>query len=516
MVPKWSREPATNALEQIARHHLAIHPSTPLTIAFHADGLFNKVYIITSPALEKEYVLRVTLPMDPVFKTASEVATIEAVRTFTSVPVPEILAFQASSDNDLGFEWILMERMPGVPLRTKWRKMSWNSKEKLVKAMAKFYADMFSNRFHAIGNLYLGAEHIRGPRHQSKISQDSGYESTGGKTRFRSPKRISTIPKKHDTIWESIAQWPALIWGVFKKFFGAQPSADEEMGTGTQSSNTLAKDSQATTALDISNIKTAHTGKIPHSASPRIGCVVSQAFFWRNNLQYDIPRGPFKNSYDWFDARLQILRKDLDQQTKAAEEDDDQEELGYIQSSKMVAQKLTRILPQIFPPGTSQEEPTVIVHPDLHASNILVNDNDEITGILDWECVPAVPLWRACQLPKLLCDTEREEKPDRSVYQPDDDSYDEEEEDRLDNEDVCDMYWDHLMEYECTQLRKTFLAEMANLSTEWIDLRKSESCALKNDFDDAVENCDEFFSRKAVDDWANAFLQGKPTRLDLD
>jgi aminoglycoside phosphotransferase len=67
--------------------------------------------------------MRVSLPVDPRYKTESEVATTEFVRQKTSLPVPRIIAFD-SHENELGFEWILMDMMPGLTLRKRWRKMS--------------------------------------------------------------------------------------------------------------------------------------------------------------------------------------------------------------------------------------------------------------------------------------------------------------------------------------------------------------------------------------------------------
>jgi hypothetical protein len=61
-------------------------------------------------------MIRVTLPVDASYKTDSEVATINFVRQNTDVPVPKIFEFDDSRDNELGFERILMEMLPGTAL----------------------------------------------------------------------------------------------------------------------------------------------------------------------------------------------------------------------------------------------------------------------------------------------------------------------------------------------------------------------------------------------------------------
>jgi len=46
--------------------------------------------------------------------------------------------------------------------------------------------------------------------------------------------------------------------------------------------------------------------------------------------------------------------------------------------------------------------------------NILVVDNGgKISGVIDWECVSAPPLWKACQLPEILGGIIRSEEPQR-------------------------------------------------------------------------------------------------------
>ena len=49
--------------------------------------------------------MRVSLPVDPYFKTAGEVATLQFVKKNTSIPVPQIIPLDSSADNELmGFD----------------------------------------------------------------------------------------------------------------------------------------------------------------------------------------------------------------------------------------------------------------------------------------------------------------------------------------------------------------------------------------------------------------------------
>ncbi|KAK4031791.1 hypothetical protein C8A01DRAFT_41762 [Parachaetomium inaequale] len=49
---------------------------------------------------------------------ASEVATLEYVKRHSSIPVPEVFAYSASGDNDIGVPYILMSKAHGRPLST--------------------------------------------------------------------------------------------------------------------------------------------------------------------------------------------------------------------------------------------------------------------------------------------------------------------------------------------------------------------------------------------------------------
>ena len=55
------------------------------------------------------HIMRVAIPVEPFFKTESEVATMDYVRKHTSLPVPRVLAYDSSTSNQVGFEWIVMD-----------------------------------------------------------------------------------------------------------------------------------------------------------------------------------------------------------------------------------------------------------------------------------------------------------------------------------------------------------------------------------------------------------------------
>lgn len=158
---QWLKEPSYRRIRDTLRPHLDRlgYESASVEIAFLSEGGFHKVYTITTPNQEtkqlKSFVLRIPLPADPYFKTESDVATTEIVRHTTNVPVPVIYAYDSSSDNPLGFEWILMEKINGEPMFDYWRKMDYDSKLRFTKLVANWNAQLANIVSKKIGAIYI-------------------------------------------------------------------------------------------------------------------------------------------------------------------------------------------------------------------------------------------------------------------------------------------------------------------------------------------------------------------------
>jgi thiamine kinase-like enzyme len=404
--PSWTKEPDFKIIASIARAHLGCDEEALPHVSFYAQGAFNKLYKVST--VDTTCLMRVSLPVDPRYKTESEVATIEFVRQKTSLPVPRIIAFDSRNENELGFEWILMEMMPGVTLRKRWRKMSWDAKENIVKCLVKNHARLFEHRFYRIGNI------------------------------FDSEKQAS-------------------------------------------------------------------------STSFTLDRMVSLIFFWGDHLTHNVSRGPFTSSHDWLKAHLQLVLTD---QQRILDSTCDEDEIEDAEAALDLAKRLFEILPTIFLPNVNAGEPTMLFHDDLSMQNIMVDDDGQLTAVIDWECVSAMPLWRACQVPALLDQRTREEKPDKETYAADSDEEDAKDHDGLDNEGMTDLYWEHVLEYEMTQLRKLFLTEMQKTQPEWIAIMRDNS--LKADFEMAVHKCGSGMAFKRIKRWIDALVLGDVRSLSAE
>jgi hypothetical protein len=74
MRPHWKFEPNLDAISKIARRELAVPESSACTVEFLANGTFKMVYVVHCG--DEDYIMRVSLPVQPRLKTLSERATI--------------------------------------------------------------------------------------------------------------------------------------------------------------------------------------------------------------------------------------------------------------------------------------------------------------------------------------------------------------------------------------------------------------------------------------------------------
>jgi hypothetical protein len=66
------------------------------------QGALNELYSITSN--DVACLVRVCLPVDPAFKTSSEVATLALLQVKTTIPVAEVVAHCPLRENEIGLE----------------------------------------------------------------------------------------------------------------------------------------------------------------------------------------------------------------------------------------------------------------------------------------------------------------------------------------------------------------------------------------------------------------------------
>lgn len=168
----------------------ALRRSDFAKIMFLGQGSFNSIYSVQYQDARgpNEVIMKVMLPINPQWKTESEVATMGWIRKHTSVPVPATLAFEMEAKEAPYFEWIMMEKMPGTKLQDAWDRMDVFQRRGLVSEIAKLNADLYKHNMKYIGSLSEiteGTVHTR-PRHHALVRRFSTYKQwRAGDNKFR-------------------------------------------------------------------------------------------------------------------------------------------------------------------------------------------------------------------------------------------------------------------------------------------------------------------------------------------
>lgn len=389
--PCWTKEPSMIEIQALIERNKAALTKCSIRnlfsrffkappvydVTFLGQGALNKLYRISDGKSKEEIaVLRVALPVDPVLKTQSEVATLRFMRHYGKIPVPTVRKYNSTNSDSIGFEWILMDLMPGATLHKRWNTTTLCAKKEIVNQVAGHLAAMFHHTFEEIGSL---------------------FPSTSEKNRC-----------------------------VIRQ-------------------------------------------------------VVSNDFFWRGATAEMAPRGPFKTTGGWIEARLK-LKKIHSEKVLRGESEGDCEDAE--KALKIVA-RLENLVSRFFP--DTPLERTILFHDDLSTTNILVDNDGKLTAIIDWECVSALPLWRACHFPEFLKGSDRRLEPLRESY------------DKTETGEPDDCYYQDLEDYELTQLRSHFLEVMEKLEPEW--MREFHSNQILRDFDFAVTYCDDEMGMYHIKRW---------------
>jgi aminoglycoside phosphotransferase (APT) family kinase protein len=120
-----------------------------------AEGGFNKVFLLRAKN-SREVIARIPTPIagPPYYITASEVATMNFLRSVLKIPVPEVLAYLTSSDNPVRVAYILMERVKGESLTSRWLSLTTDEIKDIMTQIADIERKIFDFHFPAYRCLY--------------------------------------------------------------------------------------------------------------------------------------------------------------------------------------------------------------------------------------------------------------------------------------------------------------------------------------------------------------------------
>ena len=134
-------------------------PSVPAcTIWLHGiQGMFNRVFLLGFDN-GAEAIARLPFPIvgSPHLVTASEVATMDFARTVLKIPVPRVLAW-SSRPNNVGTEFIICEKAPGVEMKEVWNNTQYQDFVNLAhisKAIYNIEKKFISCQFSSYGSIF--------------------------------------------------------------------------------------------------------------------------------------------------------------------------------------------------------------------------------------------------------------------------------------------------------------------------------------------------------------------------
>ena len=137
--------------------------SSSVTAAYHSIYIINE--FIDSGPKTKELILRVSGQHIPNIKTINEVAVLQWISKNTNIPVPDILAYDASIDNAISNEYMLLPRVHGHVLSDIYQSLSDTEMSSILDQLIDVLIELHAVEWKAIGGLTfnINGEIVVGP-----------------------------------------------------------------------------------------------------------------------------------------------------------------------------------------------------------------------------------------------------------------------------------------------------------------------------------------------------------------
>ncbi|KAL4779756.1 kinase-like domain-containing protein [Aspergillus varians] len=144
-----------DALLREAERVLGAKHGSPTGIIKLAEGGFNRVFLLTmSDGFEAIMKMLYHHDGPKYYATASEAATLQYLHS-KGIPVPKLYGYSASASNEVGVEYIIMEKAPGTGLQSLWVDMSKRQRHKLASSFVEIEKKLFDLSLGCIGSIYF-------------------------------------------------------------------------------------------------------------------------------------------------------------------------------------------------------------------------------------------------------------------------------------------------------------------------------------------------------------------------
>ncbi|KKZ65692.1 hypothetical protein EMCG_01254 [[Emmonsia] crescens] len=145
--------------------------SNPPSITKLAEGGFNR---ILQARFNDGYAIIARIPYHTVrpvqYAVASEAATLDFLRS-RGVPVPKVIGYSAVK-NDVGTEYLLLEKVEGIPLSDQWFTMDTKTRVKVMRQIVDVERRFMNIELPANGSLYYQRD-LKPGHHSIPVSESS-------------------------------------------------------------------------------------------------------------------------------------------------------------------------------------------------------------------------------------------------------------------------------------------------------------------------------------------------------
>lgn len=449
----WVDDPNLAAIRHVVGahiHHIGLDKDD-FEVEYLAEGCFNKVYTIRKASIPAgtgpEYIFRICLPAYPWYKVESEISTMELVGMYTSIPVPKVYVYDSDADNPVNHEWMIMDKMKGVSFGKAQENMSMEQKTKLAETLADWMHQLSTLRFDKIGSVYRR-------RKMPATSKDDFKVGPIVDMTFMADWRLEY--RIHRGPYNSIEQYfGALVDVSLADVIDPRQKARSEFCAAVIELKWLTTNPEECTDKEEQKL-------------------IEKA------LQEWASQPPEAKQ-----ARIDQLRKDIDQYRARNDDDDDDRIFHSIPRYPLIVargrrrpdlfarltaqcQALRFTLPHLCPSEGLGPSSTVLHHWDISDENVLV---DPATGaaiaLIDWEQVHALPFSIIQPYPSALDDKYDRPEPPEPIA-PDA------------PEHIHEMYEDLLDQHQRSLLRKAFRERLETLRSPHLEAFEQKDEELKD------------------------------------
>ncbi|KAI0305262.1 hypothetical protein B0F90DRAFT_1702927 [Multifurca ochricompacta] len=379
-------------------------------ITFLNSGTFHKAYSVTMSD-GRVVIARVARRFMPRRKTESEVATMEYIRAYTSIPVPAVYFYDSNPYNRLGGEYIIMSKAEGIPLSTIYQSMPHKSLLALLDNLASIIIPLFAHRFSNIGSLYNSP--LFSPTQPITAWSSSMPTPTPASVSFPTPNPTKLLPNGfnlHPPPHKASGEFhvgPIVSWPFFGSNRGDLIHPTEiDLGPWPTARAYL----QACVEREIQGVIRENEGK---AAPHRLHLDPDEIQSSRHHHLQAVPGDCSDDSDEWdieeseeeWDGPGDLMYSDYrrHQRSTFLVAHLDQREQSVRDEMNRWKRMMEKLIGLIENPSGKPEQFGLDPH-DLSLENIFVDskDHSKITCVIDWESTTIRPLWQCAHLPAFL------------------------------------------------------------------------------------------------------------------